>query len=84
MGRTEEERQKQRALKTASNCCNRLSFQSEEVEKDCVRQIVLEGRSSKGAIGRCCSPFPKEMVQQEAEGGSEVEWEIRAGVPTAL
>lgn len=74
----------QRVLKTASNCCNPLSFQSEEVEKDCVRRIAPGGRNERGAIGRWHPELPKETVLREVEGGSEVEWEIRVGVPMVL
>ena len=62
-----------------------LSFRSGEEGKGCVQRIGQEGRSSRDAIDHSGLSFPKETVQPEAEGGSEVEWETQVvGVPTVL
>ena len=64
---------------------NRLSFRSEEEEKEYAQRIDQEGKSLRGATDRSDLSFPKEMVQREAEEGSEVEWEIQAvEVPMVL
>ena len=70
--------------RAARSHCNRLSFRGGGEGKEYVQQIGQEGKSSRDAIDRSDSPFPREMVrrQQEAERGSEVEWETQVvGVP---
>lgn len=79
------EEHKKSPRKAAKGHYDRLSFQSEEVGKGCARRIDREERSLRGAIDRSGSSFPKERVQREVEGGSEVGWEIQVvEVPTVL
>lgn len=82
--KTAAESRIQMVLKTAGSRCGCLSFQSEEGEKDCVRRIGQEERSSRGAIGHLYLSSPKEMAQREGEEGLEVGWETQMDVPTDL
>ena len=81
-------RQKQKAncpKKAMKGHCNRLSFRRGGEGKEYVRRIDQGGKSLRDATDRSDLSFPKEMVQREAEGGLEVEEEIRAvEVPTVL
>ena len=77
--------ERKKSPKKAARChYDRLSFLSEGEEKDCVRRIGQEGRSLRDAIDHSGSPFPREMIQREAKGSSEVEWEIRVEVHSPL
>jgi len=70
-------RQKQKKAKCPKRAmrshCDSLSFRSGGEGKEYVRQIGQGGKSLRDATDRSDLPFPKEMVQREAEGGSVVE-----------